>query len=141
MILSFAVRGTPALLRHRYSEEWRAHLDEIPGDLAKLLVALGFVWATRKMNDATGEHGAEPVDASADDALTVTSVRSLTLDDLKALARSCPDPWPPICEAAGDGKHEVSGAALYISGRYGVRTFQGPCTLCGEWVDTGEMID
>ena len=147
IILSIAVEGAPASLRARYAEEWRAHLDEIPGDLTKLFAALGFVWATRKMNDGTAQHDAEPDEASADESLTVTIVRSLTLEDLEALGNSralsprCPDPWPPICGKASDGKHEVPGAALYISSRFGVHTFQGPCILCGQWIDTGEMFD
>jgi hypothetical protein len=147
MILLFAVKKAPVSLRDRYAEEWRAHLNEIPGELTKLSAALGFVCATRKMNAAIGQLDTESAEAPGDDPLTVTIVRSLTLDDLKALANSrvepprCPDPWPPLCNSASDGKHEVPGAALYISTRYGVHTFQGPCTLCRQWVDTGEIFD
>jgi lipopolysaccharide/colanic/teichoic acid biosynthesis glycosyltransferase len=42
--------------RERYAEEWRADLDQIPGDLGKLLVAASFRFAaTRMARPLTGE--------------------------------------------------------------------------------------
>jgi Bacterial sugar transferase len=40
-----AVRILPANQRQRYREEWSSHLDEVPGKLAKLVVAAGFIKA------------------------------------------------------------------------------------------------
>lgn len=47
-----AVEKLPDVEQERFSEEWRAHLDEVPGDLGKLLTALGFQYAAWKMRDA-----------------------------------------------------------------------------------------
>ncbi|WP_064681272.1 sugar transferase [Rhizobium bangladeshense] len=37
--------------RDRYHEEWNAHVEEIPGDLGKLLSGVGFIWAAFRMSD------------------------------------------------------------------------------------------
>ncbi len=37
-----AVAKLPENQRERFEEEWRSHIDEIPGDMGKLFVALGF---------------------------------------------------------------------------------------------------
>jgi lipopolysaccharide/colanic/teichoic acid biosynthesis glycosyltransferase len=41
-----AIRRLPQQHRERYGEEWHAHIDEIPGQIGKLFVALGFVIAS-----------------------------------------------------------------------------------------------
>ncbi len=41
-------RLTPAQ-RERFEEEWQSHVNEVPGDIGKLTVALGFLTAARKM--------------------------------------------------------------------------------------------
>jgi hypothetical protein len=48
-IVEAANSRLPESQRERYREEWESHLDEVPGDLAKLCVALGFLSAARKM--------------------------------------------------------------------------------------------
>jgi hypothetical protein len=50
-IVSFAVRRAPQHLRERLAEEWRSHVNETPGDLGKLCVALGFIWASGKLRN------------------------------------------------------------------------------------------
>lgn len=45
-LIQIAVRGLRDDIRDRYAEEWRGHLSEIPGDLTKIVVALGFIRAT-----------------------------------------------------------------------------------------------
>jgi lipopolysaccharide/colanic/teichoic acid biosynthesis glycosyltransferase len=45
-LLEMAVRGLPAELRERFSEEWRGHLSDVPGDISKIVVACGFVLAS-----------------------------------------------------------------------------------------------
>ena len=44
-LLRFAVRRLPENLRERCSEEWGSHLDEVPGQLSKVIVACGFLEA------------------------------------------------------------------------------------------------
>ncbi len=44
-ITQWAVRCLPKELRQRYGEEWRSHLDDVPGPLAKVWVACGFLSA------------------------------------------------------------------------------------------------
>lgn len=51
-IVRFAVSRAPPDLRKRLDEEWRSHLAEIPGDLGKLLVAVGFVCASFELERA-----------------------------------------------------------------------------------------
>jgi sugar transferase len=43
-----AVSRLPAE-QQRFDEEWRSHLDEVPGDVGKLMTALGFLLAARRM--------------------------------------------------------------------------------------------
>ena len=40
-----AIRHLPEDHRVRYDEEWHGHLDEVPGAVAKLWVACGFLYA------------------------------------------------------------------------------------------------
>jgi hypothetical protein len=48
-LIQRAVRRLPIEMRERLDEEWRAHIDEIPGQIGQLLVAFGFVIASRKI--------------------------------------------------------------------------------------------
>ncbi|MCJ2092100.1 sugar transferase [Methylobacterium sp. J-072] len=41
-LVARAVRKMPAELQERYAEEWRSHLEEIPGDIAKVWTAFGY---------------------------------------------------------------------------------------------------
>jgi hypothetical protein len=43
--VDLAVRFLPQDQRERFREEWLGHVSEIPGDVGKLVVALGFVHA------------------------------------------------------------------------------------------------
>ncbi|MGC2220946.1 MAG: hypothetical protein WA624_00515 [Methylocella sp.] len=45
-----AVRQLPESQRKRFSEEWQSHVDEIPGEVGKLIVAFGFLQASSKMS-------------------------------------------------------------------------------------------
>jgi exopolysaccharide production protein ExoY len=44
-ILAVAVRALPPSRRDRCGEEWKSHVDTLPGDLSKLIVACGFIFA------------------------------------------------------------------------------------------------
>src|SRR5437868_13604989 len=46
LLIRRAVRGSPAENQDRLNEEWHAHTDEIPGQIGKLFVAIGFVIAS-----------------------------------------------------------------------------------------------
>jgi lipopolysaccharide/colanic/teichoic acid biosynthesis glycosyltransferase len=45
-LVEMAVKGLPETARDRYSEEWRSHLNELPGEITKFVVALGFIKAS-----------------------------------------------------------------------------------------------
>jgi hypothetical protein len=49
-LIKAAVSQLAESQRERFSEEWLSHLNEIPGDLTKIGVALGFLLAAGKMN-------------------------------------------------------------------------------------------
>lgn len=49
LILDFAVSRLPADQREQRKEEWAADLESFPGDLARLLWALGLPWAAVKI--------------------------------------------------------------------------------------------
>jgi lipopolysaccharide/colanic/teichoic acid biosynthesis glycosyltransferase len=44
-----AIGHLPPDQRERFNEEWRSHLNETPGELSKLFVAIGVVIASKKM--------------------------------------------------------------------------------------------
>ncbi len=48
-LTTFAVRRLPEHCRDRYREEWASHLEDIPGNVGKLWVAIGFYTAARKI--------------------------------------------------------------------------------------------
>ncbi|SRR5258708_29876589 len=48
-----AVVGLPASQRERFEEEWESHVNDVPGEIGKLTVALGFLTAARRMTLAT----------------------------------------------------------------------------------------
>jgi lipopolysaccharide/colanic/teichoic acid biosynthesis glycosyltransferase len=49
-LIQRAVRTLPESERERYNEEWRSHVDEVPGQIGKLIVALGFLKAGQGMS-------------------------------------------------------------------------------------------
>jgi hypothetical protein len=49
-LIRFASAGLPEDHRERYKEEWQSHIDEIPGDIWKIVNAVGFVWASQRMS-------------------------------------------------------------------------------------------
>ncbi|MCJ2057736.1 hypothetical protein MKL09_14370 [Methylobacterium sp. J-048] len=50
-LIDRAVSLLPEELRDRFSEEWRSHIEETPGDLGKLVAAVGFAFASRRMGN------------------------------------------------------------------------------------------
>lgn len=45
-----ALRPLKGALRDRFDEEWAAHLAETPGYVGKVIAAVGFNWASRKIS-------------------------------------------------------------------------------------------
>src|SRR5260221_12175735 len=41
-IMKLAVRRLPEKLRERFQEEWQSHINDVPGNIGKIVVALGF---------------------------------------------------------------------------------------------------
>lgn len=48
-LVKYAVAMLPLDKRQRYEEEWHSHVNEVPGELGRLLACLGFLAAARKM--------------------------------------------------------------------------------------------
>ncbi|WP_119462934.1 sugar transferase [Rhodospirillaceae bacterium SYSU D60014] len=48
-LIERAVQNLPPDQRERFAEEWRSHVNDIPGEIGKLVVALGLLPASRKM--------------------------------------------------------------------------------------------
>ena len=44
-----AIRRLPISQHERYTEEWRSHICELPGDVSKLMTAVGYVVAAGKI--------------------------------------------------------------------------------------------
>lgn len=44
-LLMIAARIAPTSANERYAEEWSSHLEEIPGQIGKILAAMGFIGA------------------------------------------------------------------------------------------------
>ncbi|MGB8493386.1 MAG: hypothetical protein WCE53_03195 [Candidatus Acidiferrum sp.] len=44
-LIKFAVGRLPENLRARFDEEWQSHVNDVPGQIGKLLVAMGFLFA------------------------------------------------------------------------------------------------
>jgi exopolysaccharide production protein ExoY len=55
-IIAAAVRKLPAEKRERFSEEWKSHVNEVPGDIGKFVAACGCLTAAWKI--AEGPFGA-----------------------------------------------------------------------------------
>jgi len=49
LLIQRAIRSLPADQRARYDEEWRSHANDLPGHVAKIIVALGFLRAARRI--------------------------------------------------------------------------------------------
>jgi hypothetical protein len=53
-ILRRAVRALPPTFRERYDEEWRSHLEDIPGQFGKIWVAIGCIGAAKQIGLLSG---------------------------------------------------------------------------------------
>jgi Bacterial sugar transferase len=53
-IVEQAIRRLPEEQKERFREEWHSHLEETPGELSKLITAIGFLKAARQMSAISG---------------------------------------------------------------------------------------
>ena len=53
-ILKKAVMRLPESRRERYEEEWRSHLNEVPGQIGKVWLTVGFLGAAQRMTLTPG---------------------------------------------------------------------------------------
>jgi hypothetical protein len=58
-IIRSAIAVLPEEQRERYKEEWQSHIDEIPGDISKIVTALGFMRAAKRMPSETARNRSE----------------------------------------------------------------------------------
>ena len=52
-LITNALRNLPLDFRHRYGEEWRSHLNEIPGQIGKFLFAINLVVCSKRISIST----------------------------------------------------------------------------------------
>ncbi|MGI8570363.1 MAG: hypothetical protein ACR2KT_15590 [Methylocella sp.] len=52
VIIRRAVRQLPENQRERFAEEWPSHVDQIPGEVGKLIATFGFLLACWKMGES-----------------------------------------------------------------------------------------
>lgn len=50
-IVAAAVQALPSELRGRFSEEWQSHINDVPGDVGKIVVACGFLFAALRLTN------------------------------------------------------------------------------------------
>jgi len=48
-LIKIAVARLPEMKRERFTEEWQSHVNDVPGRIGKLLVAVGFLKAAHKI--------------------------------------------------------------------------------------------
>jgi len=63
-IIDRAVRMLPEDKRERFAEEWHSHVNEIPGDVGKVIVAAGFLVASSRMARIPTAAGKRMVDTT-----------------------------------------------------------------------------
>ena len=49
-LIKYAVQSVPLENRSRLEEEWSSHIKDVPGDLGKIITALGFILAARRIS-------------------------------------------------------------------------------------------
>jgi hypothetical protein len=51
-----AIKRLPHDQRDRFAEEWKSYVNDTPGDLRKLIAAVGFLFSAKKMTDVPWAH-------------------------------------------------------------------------------------
>lgn len=55
-LIKLSVAHLPESQRARFEEEWHSHVDELPGEIGKLLAATGFIISARRISAIATEH-------------------------------------------------------------------------------------
>lgn len=114
-IISFAITRAPRHLRERLTEEWRSHVNDTPGHLGKLYIALGFIWASGKLRNEVEQAGIQESPLREPDAERPWAELLRAVDELRKdvpqYVGTDESAWPPYCSAARDGRHNVPQAA------------------------------
>ncbi len=66
-IIKLAVSWLPEEDRKRYTEEWQSYANEVPGEIGKILSAMGFLLAACKMVLNSWDNQAGLLDLAAND--------------------------------------------------------------------------
>lgn len=78
-LIDWAVSTLPEDKRERFAEEWSSHVNEIPGDVGKLTVALGFLVAASKMAGIPTSVGKRIFDAALSASLIISAAPTFLL--------------------------------------------------------------
>jgi hypothetical protein len=54
-LIRYSISRLPKRQRARYEEEWASHINEVPGDVGKLITAAGFLFAAHRMAGTDGK--------------------------------------------------------------------------------------
>lgn len=69
-IISAAAKSIPRSMQQRMLEEWSALLDDTPGDLSKLWVAVSLYWKRGRIADQCEDTAVSPIPSALMDRLT-----------------------------------------------------------------------
>jgi len=100
--------ATAPVLAGAFEEEWHSHVNEVPGDIGKLTVALGFLTAARKMTLAAKEHA--PVTVLLESAFPAVSNAKSLGEQMNFFAAKLLDYgylFPPLGPITSSEKDEV----------------------------------
>jgi hypothetical protein len=115
-IIQFDVALLPQSQRERFSEEWMSHINEVPGEIGKLITALGFLLAVRKMRMIPLKAGRPRLVTLNFDALVSNVTRPVILDGWSNLPHlRCPNCESPNVDYQVGGRQDCRqcGASNY----------------------------
>ena len=109
-LINIATARLPKKLRKRFEEEWAAHIDALPGDITKLVVAVGFIPAAIKMSLILGESKAPQPSTKAHGAEAVKAM------NYEVVYCDAPVALPPyrMIAAAFDASMVLVGAGMFL---------------------------
>ncbi len=133
-ILKLAVSRLPGRHRGRFDEEWRSHINDVPGTLGKFVTATGFFFAAYKI--ASAERTIEPLRIAllrADIDATVGQALVATVGKVEGGA-------PPYSLKVADGTQLPQGVSLTIDAEGNI-SFVGTPKTAGALAVTVRVTD